>query len=69
MSESNLQEYKFQSIYKFLSIVYMNVEAGVDFWNFNQEAFVQSALKFNRNSLLHIYVASTLYCHYWDEVQ
>lgn len=45
----------------------MNVEAGVNFWNFNEEAFVQNALKFNRNSLLHIYVASTLYCYYWDE--
>ncbi len=64
MIEYNLKEYKFESIYKFLSIVYMNVEAGVDFWNFNEEAFVQSALKFNRNSLLHIYVASTLYCYY-----
>ena len=67
MPESKLSEYKFQSIYKFVNIVYMNVEAGVDFWNFNQEAFVKSALKFNRNSLLHIYVASTLYCYYWDE--
>ena len=47
----------------------MNVEAGFDFWNFNEEAFVQSALKFNRNSLLHIYVASTLYSHYIDEFQ
>lgn len=67
MPESKLLEYKFQSIYKFVNIVYMNVEAGVNFWNFNQEAFVQSALKFNRNSLLHIYVASSLYCYYWDE--
>lgn len=67
MVERKLTEYKFQSIYKFLSIVYMNVEAGVDFWNFNEEAFVKSALRFNRNSLLHIYVASTLYCYYSKE--
>ena len=40
----------------------MNVEAGIDFWNFNEEAFVQSAFKINRNSLLHIYVANTLNC-------
>ena len=45
----------------------MNVEAGVNFWNFNEEAFVLSAQKFNRKSLLHIYVASSLYCYYWDE--
>ena len=67
MIDGKLTEYKFQSIYKFLNIVYINVEAGVEFWSFNQEAFVYAALKFNRNSLLHIYVASTLYCHYWDE--
>jgi hypothetical protein len=29
MVESKLTEYKFQSIYKFLNNVYMNVEAGV----------------------------------------
>ena len=45
----------------------MNVEAGGNFWNFNEESFVKSALKFNRNSLLHIYVASTLYCYYSRE--
>ena len=44
MIESKLTEYKIESIYKFLSIVYMNVEAGIDFWNFNQEAFVHSDL-------------------------
>lgn len=67
MSESMLSIYKFQSIYKFINIVYTNVEAGVDFWNFNEEAFITSALKFNRNSLLHIYVASTLYCYYSND--
>ena len=67
MFESKLTEYKFESIYKFLSIVYMNVEAGVNVWIFNQEAFAKSALKFNRKSLLHIYVASTLYCFYSKE--
>jgi hypothetical protein len=67
MMESKLTEYKFQSIYKFLSIVYMNVEAGVDFWNFNGDSFVKSALKFNKKSLLHIYVTNTLYCYYNKE--
>ena len=67
MLDSELSEYKHQSIYKFLSIVYMNVEAGVGFWSFNEEAFVKCAMKFNRNSLLHICVASTLYCYYSKE--
>jgi hypothetical protein len=38
MLESKLTEYKFQSTYKLLSIVYMDVEAGVNFWDFNEEA-------------------------------
>lgn len=33
-------------------------------YDLNGEAFVQSVLKFNKNSLLHIYVSSTLYCYY-----
>lgn len=66
MFQNKMSEYKFQSIYKFVSDIYMLVENDFNFWNFNEEAFVQSALKFNRNSLLHIYVASSLYCYYWD---
>ena len=45
----------------------MNVEAGVEFWNSNEEVFVQNALRFNRKSLLHIYVSSSLYCYYCKE--
>lgn len=64
---SNLVEYNFQQVYKFVSIINDAVEDGFDFWNFNADDFVRSALKFNKTSLLHIYVSSALYCYYLRE--
>lgn len=59
-----LKEYKFKSVYNFLSIISDAIENKFDFWNFDGEQFVESALRFNKVSLLHIYVSSTLYCYY-----
>lgn len=67
MRDSSQKDYKFKFIYKFIDIINEEVEYDFDFWNFNDEAFVQSALKFNKNSLLHIYIVSTLYCYYRKE--
>ena len=64
MQDSQLKDYKFKSIYQFVNIIYGEVMCGFDFWNFNTDLFVQSALKFNRDTLLHLYVSSTLYCYY-----
>lgn len=64
MKDNRMQEYKFNSVYKFVDIISEMVESECDFWNFDDEMFVQSALKFNKISLLHIYVVSTLYSYY-----
>ena len=64
MQDSNLQEFKFRSIYQFVNIINEMVESDFDFWNFNGIQFVNSALKFNKISLLHIYVSCTLYNYY-----
>ena len=70
MQGNTVRDYKFKFIYKFIDIINDGVENDFDFWNFNSEAFVQSALKFNnKNSLLHIYVSSTLYCYYLTKDQ
>lgn len=58
------KEYKFNSTYGFVRIIHEAVEGEFDFWNFNGDLFIQSAIKFNKTSLLHIYVSSTLYCYY-----
>ena len=64
MQNTGLQEYKFCSIYQFVSIVTEVVDGKLNFWNFNNELFVQSALKFKKISLLHIFVSCTLYNYY-----
>lgn len=64
MDFDKITEYNFQLVYKYVSIINDAVKDEFDFWNFDPESFVQSAIHFNKNSLLHIYVSSTLYCYY-----
>ncbi len=54
-------EYKFASIYRFADIIYQAVKYEEGFWNFNPNEFIQSATTFQKKSLLHIYVESTLF--------
>ena len=61
---SQLVEYKYKDIYRFLSIIQDSVENEVSFWNFNEEMFVDAATKFNRITLLDIYVTTTLFNYY-----
>ena len=61
---SQLIEYKYKDIYRFLSIIQDSVENEVSFWNFNEEMFVDAATKFNRITLLAIYVTTTLFNYY-----
>ncbi len=59
-----LQDYKFKSIYKFVDIIYSYVYNGLGFWNFEGNLFIKSAVSFNKFSLLHLYVITTLGNHY-----
>lgn len=61
---SQLIENKYKDIYRFLSIIQDSVENEVSFWNFNEEMFVDAAAKFNRITLLDIYVTTTLFNYY-----
>ena len=62
---SQLLEYKYKDIYRFLSIIQDSVENGVSFWAFSEEMFVDAATKFNRITLLDIYVTTTLFNYYY----
>lgn len=62
--DAKLQNYKLESIYYFISIIQESIDCQFDFWNFDAEQFVKSALKFNKVSLLHVYVSSTLSCYF-----
>ena len=57
-------EYKFESIYLFVDIIYQSVKSEVEFWNFDVNDFIKSATTFQKKSLLHIYVESTLFNYY-----
>lgn len=57
-------EYKFESIYLFVDIIYQSVKSEVEFWNYDAYEFIQSATTFQKKSLLHIYVESTLFNYY-----
>ena len=61
--------YKFKAIYKFISVIYefvFNVDT-FPFYEFDEEAFAESATKFNKESLLHIFVISILYGYYQED--
>lgn len=64
---SQLKEYKYKDIYRFLSVVQESVEEEVGFWNFNEEMFADAATKFNKTSLLDIYITTTLFNYYHRE--
>ena len=67
LTDMMLQDYKFKSIYKFVNIVYSYVDRGIGFWNFEGNQFINSALRFNKFSLLHLYVITTLGNHFRRE--
>lgn len=46
---SELVEYKFESIYKFIDIIHQSVKSEVEFWGYNKEEFIESAVKFSKN--------------------
>ena len=57
-------EYKFESIYLFVDIIYQAVKSEIEFWDFDASEFIQSATTFQKKSLLHIYVESTVFNYF-----
>ncbi len=57
-------DYKFESVYLFVDIIYQSVKSEVEFWNFDANEFIHSAIIFQKKSLLHIYVESTLFNYF-----
>ena len=59
-----MEEYKFESIYQFINIVYKSVKNEVELWGYDKEEFINSVSKFSKKSLLHIYAECTLFYYY-----
>ncbi len=64
---NELQEFKFNYIYKLADLIDNSVKADVQFWNYNTELFIDSATKFSKNSLLHMYIVTTALNYYHRE--
>lgn len=60
----DLKEYKFDSIYELVSLVDGHVKNGSEFWNFDEELFVNCATKFSKFTLLHLYTITTSLNYY-----
>lgn len=64
---NDLQEFKFNYIYELADLIDNSVKADVQFWNYNTELFINSATKFSKNSLLHMYIVTTALNYYHRE--
>ena len=65
-----IEEYKFERVYEFSNIVsmlVMDLEDLKPYYPFDEEAFAESATKFSKTSLLHIFTVSILMGFYREE--
>ena len=58
------QEYKFRDVYEFASIINKFVECDTEFWAYDVQQFINASTKFNKISLLHIYIYTQLLNYY-----
>lgn len=59
-----MKEFKFFSIYELVSLIDWYVDSGEEFYNFNEEMFIESATKFSKDTLLHLYIVTRAINHY-----
>lgn len=59
-----LQEFKFKNTYELADLIDTHVKAEVEFWNYNKQFFINSATKFSKNTLLHLYIVTTALNYY-----
>ncbi|MBN9295665.1 MAG: HNH endonuclease [Filimonas sp.] len=56
---TTLQEFKFNYIYELADLIDNSVKAGIEFWNYNNHFFIHAAIKFSKDTLLHLYIVTT----------
>lgn len=59
-----LQEFKFQNIYELADLIDNLVKTDIDIWNYNEELFIESATRFSKDTLLHLYMVTAAINHY-----
>jgi 5-methylcytosine-specific restriction endonuclease McrA len=61
---SALQEFKFRNIYELADLIDGHVKEKVEFWNYSEQLLINSATKFSKDTLLHLYVVTTALNHH-----
>ncbi len=61
---STLQEFKFKNIYELADLIDSHVKEGTEFWNYNDDYFLNAATKFSKSTLLHLYIITTAFNYY-----
>lgn len=63
-ADLQLESYDFSNVYYYASMIQDNIEAETGIWNFNDELLVSIAVHFNKFTLLHLYIYTTIYNYY-----
>ena len=58
------KEYKFRDVYEFANIINKLVEYETEFWAYDERQFINASVKYNKISLLHIYIYTQLLNYY-----
>lgn len=58
------KEYKFRDVYEFANIINKLVECETEFWAYDEGQFIDASIKYNKISLLHIYIYTQLLNYY-----
>lgn len=54
-----LQEYNFNHVYELVDLVDNSVKGSEQFWNYDYARFTNAATQFSKDTLLHLYIATT----------
>lgn len=61
---SELRDFKFNKIYSFVEIIERSVDLEVELYNFDVDYFIQSTIKFRKDTVLHQYIVCELSNYY-----
>lgn len=59
-----MKNFKFKNIYKFANIISNSVNSGIQMFNYNEDLFIEYASKTSKETLLHMYIYTTLLNYY-----
>ena len=64
MTEQNLNH-----TYSFASHIDGNIQSEIGLWNYDEDIFIKRSLNFNRKTLLHHYIETTLWNDYNRDIR